>query len=100
MTDSPLIRVLLVDDEPLAREMLREMLQGDPQVAIVGESCNGREALEAIRAHSPELLFLDANAGGGRLRCACVSGQRRNPSRHLLSRLTISMPFARLRFRH
>jgi two-component system LytT family response regulator len=59
MTDSPLIRVLLVDDEPLAREMLREMLQGDPQVAIVGESCNGREALEAIRAHSPELLFLD-----------------------------------------
>jgi two-component system LytT family response regulator len=59
MTDSPLIRVLLVDDEPLARAMLREMLQGDPQVAIVGESCNGREALEAIRAHSPELLFLD-----------------------------------------
>ena len=59
MTDSPLIRVLLVDDEPLAREMLREMLQGDPQVAIVGESCNGREALEAIRAHSPELVFLD-----------------------------------------
>ena len=59
MTDSPLIRVLLVDDEPLAREMLREMLQGDPQVAIVGESCNGREALEAIRAHSPDLLFLD-----------------------------------------
>ena len=35
MTDSPLIRVLLVDDEPLARGMLREMLQGDPQVQIV-----------------------------------------------------------------
>ena len=59
MTDSPLIRVLLVDDEPLARAMLREMLAGDPQVSIVGESCNGREALEAIRAHSPELVFLD-----------------------------------------
>jgi two-component system LytT family response regulator len=59
MTDSPLIRVLLVDDEPLARAMLREMLAGDPQVAIIGESCNGREALEAIRAHSPELVFLD-----------------------------------------
>ena len=39
--------------------MLREMLAGDPQVAIVGESCNGREALEAIRAHSPDLVFLD-----------------------------------------
>jgi two-component system LytT family response regulator len=59
MTDSPSIRVLLVDDEPLARDMLREMLQSDPQVRIVGESCNGREALEAIRAESPELIFLD-----------------------------------------
>ena len=59
MTDSPNIRVLLVDDEPLARAMLREMLQGDPQVVIVGESCNGREALEAIHVHSPDLLFLD-----------------------------------------
>jgi two-component system LytT family response regulator len=59
MTDSPMIRVLLVDDEPLAREMLREMLQGDSQVVIVGESCNGTEALEAISAHSPDLLFLD-----------------------------------------
>ena len=58
MTDSP-IRVLLVDDEPLARSMLREMLQGDPNVVIVGESCNGREALEAIDIHSPDLLFLD-----------------------------------------
>ena len=48
-----------MDDEPLAREMLREMLQSDPQVEIVGESCNGREALEAIRTESPDLIFLD-----------------------------------------
>lgn len=59
MIESPLIRVLLVDDESLAREMLREMLQDDPQVTIVGESCNGLEALEAIRTHSPDLIFLD-----------------------------------------
>ena len=59
MPESPPIRVLLVDDEPLAREMLREMLQGDPDVTIVGESVNGREALEAIHAHSPDLIFLD-----------------------------------------
>lgn len=59
MTESPPIRVLLVDDEPLAREMLREMLQGEPDVAIVGESVNGREALKAIRTHTPDLLFLD-----------------------------------------
>jgi two-component system LytT family response regulator len=59
MTDSPRIRVLLVDDEPLAREMLREMLEDDPDVRIIGESCNGREALEAIRAEMPDLIFLD-----------------------------------------
>ena len=59
MADSPLIRVLLVDDEPLALSMMREMLQSDPQVEIVGESANGREALTAIRAHSPDLIFLD-----------------------------------------
>ncbi|MDX6611947.1 MAG: two-component system, LytTR family, response regulator [Blastocatellia bacterium] len=59
MTTSPPIRVLLVDDEPLARAMLREMLQSDPHVDIVAESCNGNEALAAIRTHSPELVFLD-----------------------------------------
>ena len=59
MADSTLIRVLLVDDEPLALSMMREMLQGDPQVEIVGESVNGREALNAIQALAPDLLFLD-----------------------------------------
>ncbi len=59
MTDSPQIRVLIVDDESLAREMLREMLQTDRQALIVGESANGREAVEAIRNHSPDLIFLD-----------------------------------------
>ena len=59
MPESSQIRVLIVDDEPLAREMLREMLQGDQEVTIVGESTNGREAVEAIRTTSPDLLFLD-----------------------------------------
>jgi two-component system LytT family response regulator len=59
MTASPPIRVLLVDDEPLAREMLREMLQGDPGVEIVGESINGQEALGAIREQVPDVIFLD-----------------------------------------
>jgi two-component system, LytTR family, response regulator len=58
MADS-LIRVLLVDDESLGRAMLREMLQEDPQVAIVGESVNGRDAVEAIKVLAPDLVFLD-----------------------------------------
>lgn len=59
MAESPQIRVLIVDDEPLAREMLREMLQRDKQVTIVGESTNGKEAVEAIKSLSPDLIFLD-----------------------------------------
>lgn len=59
MTDAPPIRVLLVDDETLAREMVREMLHADPDVEIVGECVNGREAVDAIRRTQPDLIFLD-----------------------------------------
>src|SRR5215510_10497133 len=54
-----LIRVLIVDDEPLARGVLREMLQCDSDVEIVGECANGKEAVQAIQESSPEVLFLD-----------------------------------------
>jgi two-component system LytT family response regulator len=77
MADSP-IRVLLVDDEPLARDMLREMLQGDSDVEIVGESCNGHEALEAIRDQKPDLIFLDVQMPemGGFELLSSLSGEK------------------------
>ena len=59
MTDATRIRALVIDDEPLARDMIREMLAGDPEVEIVAECANGREAVEAIRSLSPDLIFLD-----------------------------------------
>jgi two-component system LytT family response regulator len=59
MTDGKPIRVLLVDDEPLAREMIREMLKDDAEASVVGECVNGREAIEAIQEHDPDLIFLD-----------------------------------------
>lgn len=59
MADGKPIRALLVDDEPLAREMIREMLMDDVDVQIVGECVNGREAVEAIQEHNPDLIFLD-----------------------------------------
>lgn len=60
MTDAGApIRALVIDDEPLAREIIREMLQDDPEVEIVGESVNGRDAVAAVAAHTPDLLFLD-----------------------------------------
>jgi two-component system LytT family response regulator len=53
------IRTLIVDDEPLARRNLRVLLEKDPQIEILDECRNGREAVKAINALSPDLLFLD-----------------------------------------
>jgi two-component system LytT family response regulator len=50
---------LLVDDEPLAREGLRLLLSGDPDVIAIDEARNGREAVQAIAAKRPDLVFLD-----------------------------------------
>jgi two-component system LytT family response regulator len=53
------VRALVVDDEPLARAGMRGLLADDPDVALVGECANGREAVAAIRAHAPDLVLLD-----------------------------------------
>ena len=52
------IRTLIVDDEPLARRNLRVLLEDDPQIEIVEECRNGREAVKAINSLSPDLIFL------------------------------------------
>jgi two-component system LytT family response regulator len=67
MTSASQIRVLLVDDEPLARGMIREMLAGDSDAEIVGECENGKRAAAAIGKRAPDLIFLDVQmpeAGG------------------------------------
>ncbi|MDK6076817.1 LytR/AlgR family response regulator transcription factor [Massilia varians] len=53
------MRVLIVDDEHLARALLREYLAGHPDIEIVGECANGFEAVKAIGELDPELVFLD-----------------------------------------
>lgn len=59
MTSGRTIRTLIVDDEPLARRRIRRMLAHDPEVAIVGDCSNGRDAIAAIKSESPDLVFLD-----------------------------------------
>ncbi len=59
MADAIRLRAVIVDDEMLARQIIREMLEHDPEVEIVAECVNGREAVEAIQTHQPDLLFLD-----------------------------------------
>ena len=53
------IRVVIVDDEPSARQRLRQLLSDEPDVEVVGEAANGAEAIRAITRLSPDLVFLD-----------------------------------------
>ena len=58
------IRTLIVDDEPLARERLHELLDDRPDVTVVGTAEDGLEAAEAIRETTPDLVFLDVQMPG------------------------------------
>jgi two-component system LytT family response regulator len=53
------IKTLIVDDEPLARRSLRVLLADDPDIEIIGEAGSGPEAVKAIKAQTPDLIFLD-----------------------------------------
>lgn len=54
-------RVLLVDDERPARQKLRTLLSREPGIEIVGEACDGEEAVREIQRHSPDVVFLDVS---------------------------------------
>ncbi len=58
------IRTLIVDDEPLAREGLRMLVEPDSGFQIIGEAGNGEEAIELIRREKPDLVFLDIQMPG------------------------------------
>lgn len=53
------LRVLIVDDEPLAREGLAGMVKADPELLVAGVAADGRAAVDLIRAERPDLVFLD-----------------------------------------
>jgi two-component system LytT family response regulator len=59
MSGTEHIRTIIVDDEPPARKKIRELLKTDPDVEIIDECSNGREAVQTIAAKSPDLMFLD-----------------------------------------
>ncbi|HEX5072437.1 MAG TPA: LytTR family DNA-binding domain-containing protein [Gemmatimonadaceae bacterium] len=58
------VRVLIVDDEPLARDCMRLALHGVPGVTIVAECGDGDSAVEAIRRHGPDVVLLDVQMPG------------------------------------
>src|SRR5580704_13187158 len=57
--DRRVMKTLIVDDEPIARRVLREELEALAEVAIVGEAENGKQALQQIAELRPDLVFLD-----------------------------------------
>jgi len=59
------VRTLIADDELLARERLRQLLAGQPEIEIVGECADGREAVAEIQKKIPNLIFLDIQMPGG-----------------------------------
>lgn len=54
-----MIRTVIVDDEDLARRIVREYLSAEPDVELVGESSNGFDAVKSITEQKPDLVFLD-----------------------------------------
>lgn len=52
-------RVILIDDEPLAREVVKEYLEEYPDIQVVAECSDGFEGVKAIAQHQPDLIFLD-----------------------------------------
>lgn len=63
MTTAP-IRVLLADDEPMIRAGLRAVLTTDPGIEIVAETGDGREVVELVRRHRPDVAVLDIRMPG------------------------------------
>lgn len=59
MTQRSPIRTFIVDDEPLAREGIRLLLQTDPEIDVIGEAGAGREAVAQLGHLRPDLVFLD-----------------------------------------
>jgi two-component system LytT family response regulator len=64
MMSAKKIKTLIVDDEPLARRTIRDLLETDPEIEIIGECGSGSEAVNFLRKQSPDLLFLDIQMPG------------------------------------
>lgn len=64
MSERPPLRVLIVDDEPLARQRLADLLRKETEVEIVGQADNGDTAVGLIAKLQPQLVFLDMQMPG------------------------------------
>jgi DNA-binding NarL/FixJ family response regulator len=59
MKDSTPIRVFCVDDHPLMREGIAAIIKNEPDMLLVAEASNGREAIQGFREHQPDITLMD-----------------------------------------
>ena len=59
------VTVLVVDDHPVFRDVMREMVAATPGFTVVGEACSGNEALRASEALSPQFVLMDVRMPDG-----------------------------------
>src|SRR5262245_42537826 len=58
-TEAAAIRLLLADDHPVVRDGLRAILETEPDMRVVAEASDGREAIAAYRTHRPDVVLMD-----------------------------------------
>jgi len=58
------LRVLVIDDERIARDGLQQLLSADPGIEVIGEAADGNSAIDAIRRLKPDVVFLDVQIPG------------------------------------
>ena len=56
---APVIRIMVVDDHPLLRDGIAALLAGQPDLELVAQASNGREAIEQFRIHAPDITLMD-----------------------------------------
>ena len=57
--DGSAIRILVVDDHPVVRQGVAGLVGGQPDLSIVGQASNGREAIQQFRSHRPDIVLMD-----------------------------------------
>ena len=58
-TETPVVRILAVDDHPLLREGIAALIANEPDMKLVGEASNGREAIDQFRKVQPDVTLMD-----------------------------------------